>query len=77
MPKKSKPISKKPSQRKPHSKNPITTKEGDPLIKNLCDFVTSINIVFSSKPIYTGGRIIAMEKFLYSTCNEEVNIYSF
>lgn len=68
---KSKPIAKeqKSKDRKKQSKKPITDDKGDPLIKNLSDFVTSIKIKQSSKPIYTGGPIIAMDKNLYSLCN--------
>lgn len=69
---KTKQISKK-GKAKPKK---ITNEEGDPLIKNLSDFVTSIKIDFSSKPIYTGGRFIAMDKKIYATCNEEICIYT-
>ena len=58
-------------------KKPLTDKEGDPLIENLNDFVTAIKPVYTSKPIYTGGRIMVMQKHIYASCNHGISVYSF
>lgn len=76
----SKPSSSSSSHAKPHTPKkpqakPLTDEHGDPLIKNLSDFVTSIKIEYTSKPLYTGGRIVAGVKNLYASCNGEVVVY--
>lgn len=78
---KTKPIEKPLKEHNAHSrskpsKKPVVDEHGDPLIKNLSDFVTSIKILHSSKPIYTGGRILAVNKHIYATCNGEIVVYS-
>lgn len=47
----------------------MTNEEGDPIINKLSDFVTSVKVDYSSKALYTGGRILASNKYVYSTCN--------
>lgn len=71
---KTKPISKSSKKKEPKK---LTDENGDPLIQNLNDFLTSIKIKHSSLPIFTGGRIQATPSHIYATCNDDIAIYSF
>lgn len=72
---KTKPISKNNKSKKSKEvKKPITNEEGDPIIEHLNDFVTSIKNTYTSKPIYTGGRILVMPHHIYATCNAQISI---
>lgn len=48
---------------------------GDPVLKNLSDFVTAITPTYVSKAIYTGGRILSGQHKIYALCNNEIVIY--
>lgn len=50
--------------------------KGDPVLKNLSDFVTAITPTYVSKAIYTGGRILTGQNKIYASCNHTVAIYS-
>lgn len=43
--------------------------KGDPVLKNLSDFVTAITPSYVSKAIYTGGRILSGQHKIYASCN--------
>ena len=49
--------------------------KGEPVLKNLSDFVTAITPVYVSKPIYTGGRILTGQHKIYAACTHSINIY--
>ena len=76
-----KPIEKEPKTHKKKltqkPKKPITNEEGEPIIKHLHDFVTSIKNVYTNKPIYTGGRIVIATKNIYASCNTGISVYNF
>ena len=74
---KNKPIHKPKNKNKGKQPAKVTDEDGDPIIRNLKDFVTSIKINHSSMPIYTGGRILATRNSLYAACNSQVAIYRF
>lgn len=63
--------------RKAQKKAPPASEQpqGEPELKSLSDFVTSLTPVFASKPIYTGGRILSSQGRIYASCNQQIAIY--
>ena len=78
MKSKTKQISKKPGHKEKGKAKPAQEKmneEGEPEIKNLSDFVISIQSVYHSKAIYTGGRILTSNSRIYALCNDDIVVY--
>lgn len=71
-----KPKDKNPKLAPPEEDELDDITKGDPVLKNLSDFVTAIVPTYVSKPIYTGGRILAGQDKIYASCNNSIAIYS-
>ena len=48
---------------------------GQPELKHLSDFVTALTPLYTSRPIYTGGRIVLTQGKLFAACNQDIAIY--
>ena len=67
---KTKQIQKELKKAQKKTKNVDDQTKGEPELKSRSDFVTALTPVFASKPIYTGGRIVAVQGKIYASCNQ-------
>ena len=72
---KTKQIEKMVKKNEKNAKQANQETKGQPELKSLSDFVTSLTSVYSSKPIYTGGRIQSSNGKIYASCNQSIIIY--
>lgn len=45
-------------------------RKGEPELKSLSDFVTALTPIYTSRPIFTGGRILLSHGKIYASCNQ-------
>ena len=44
-------------------------------MKSLTDFITALKTTHTSRPIYTGGRILQVQGRIFASCNQDVSVY--